>query len=194
LGFIETDLVTNVLSLKDSNGIVHTPGPCGAVVPQCVDPNLLNPWGLIGSTPTVTPPATPAPSPWWISDNGSSKSTVYPDDVVAHTFTISTTVVNIPCPSNPTGTCGTPTGIVWNTIQATTTAFLVSGSPASFIWATEDGTIVARATGTQGFIVKPSNGDVYKGLEIATNSGTTLLYVTNFSAGTVACLTPTGCR
>jgi uncharacterized protein (TIGR03118 family) len=185
VGFVETDLVTNVHSLMDSNGIVHTPGPCGAVVPQCVDPNLINPWGLVGSTPAPSPPGTP--SPWWISDNGSHKSTVYPDDTVAQTFTISATVVNIPCPADPTGTCGTPTGIVWNPIQATTTAFLVSGSPASFIWATEDGTIVARATGTQGFIVKPYSGmgEVYKGLEIATNSGTTRLYATNFSAGTV---------
>jgi hypothetical protein len=40
VGFVETDLVTNVPSLVDSNGIVHTPGPCGAVVPQCVDSNL----------------------------------------------------------------------------------------------------------------------------------------------------------
>ena len=44
VGFVETDLVTNVASLVDSNGIVHTPNACGAVVPQCVDPNLVNPW------------------------------------------------------------------------------------------------------------------------------------------------------
>jgi uncharacterized protein (TIGR03118 family) len=152
-------------------------------MPQCVDPNLVNPWGLVGSTPVPSPPSVP--SPWWISDNGSHKATVYPDDTVMNTFTISATVVNIPCPANPTGTCGTPTGIVWNTIQATTTAFLVSGSPASFIWATEDGTIVAWFSGPTGVIVKPSSGEVYKGMEIATNSGTTLLYVTNFNAGTV---------
>jgi len=68
VGFVETDLVTNVPSLMDSNGITHTPGPCGAVTPRCVDPNLVNPWGLVGSMPV--------PSPWWISDNGSHKSTL----------------------------------------------------------------------------------------------------------------------
>src|SRR5215831_7084930 len=80
VGFVETDLVTNVPSLMDSNGITHTPGPCGVVTPQCVDPNLVNPWGLVGSMPVPSPPS--APSPWWISDNGSHKSTLYNDDTV----------------------------------------------------------------------------------------------------------------
>src|SRR5689334_10574793 len=56
VGFVETDLVTNVPSLVDSNNIVHTPNACGAVVPQCVDSNLVNPWGLVGSTPVPSPP------------------------------------------------------------------------------------------------------------------------------------------
>jgi uncharacterized protein (TIGR03118 family) len=182
VGFVETDLVTNVPSLVDSNGIVHTPGPCGAVVPQCVDSNLVNPWGLVGSMPVPSPP-----SPWWIADNGSHKSTVYADDTVLQTFTISSTIVNIPCPGFPATACGTPTGIVWNSIQASLTSFLVLGTPAKFIWATEDGTIVAWNTGTSGVIVKDNSGlgAVYKGMEIATNSGTTLLYLTNFNAGTV---------
>jgi uncharacterized protein (TIGR03118 family) len=132
-----------------------------------------------------SPPGTP--TPWWISDNGSHKSTVYSDDTVAQTFTISATVVSIPCPGMPATACGTPTGVVWNPIQASLTSFLVSGTPAKFIWATEDGTIVAWNTGTFGVIEKDNSGlgAVYKGLEVATNSGTTLLYVTNFNAGTV---------
>ena len=81
-GFIETDLVANKSPLTDSNGIVHTPLPCTAVPspPPCVDPNLLNPWGLVGSTPVPSPPSVP--SPWWVSDNGSHKSTLYADDTV----------------------------------------------------------------------------------------------------------------
>jgi uncharacterized protein (TIGR03118 family) len=185
VGFVETDLVTNVPSLMDSNGITHTPGPCGAVTPQCVDPNLVNPWGLVGSMPVPSPPSVP--SPWWISDNGSHKSTLYNDDTVLQTFTINSTVVSIPCPGMPATACGTPTGVVWNPIQASLTSFLVSGTPAKFIWATEDGTIVGWNTGTFGVIEKDNSGlgAVYKGMEIATNSGTTLLYVTNFNAGTV---------
>jgi hypothetical protein len=132
-----------------------------------------------------SPPSVP--SPWWIADNGSHKSTVYADDTVLQTFTISSTIVNIPCPGFPATACGTPTGIVWNSIQASLTSFLVLGTPAKFIWATEDGTIVAWNTGTSGVIVKDNSGlgAVYKGMEIATNSGTTLLYLTNFNAGTV---------
>jgi hypothetical protein len=172
--------------LMDSNGITHTPGPCGAVTPQCVDPNLVNPWGLVGSMPVPSPPSVP--SPWWISDNGSHKSTLYNDDTVLQTFTINSTVVSIPCPGMPATACGTPTGIVWNPIQASLTSFLVSGTPAKFIWATEDGTIVGWNTGR---VIEKDNsglGAVYKGMEIATNSGTTLLYVTNFNAGTGALL------
>jgi uncharacterized protein (TIGR03118 family) len=186
VGFIETDLVTNVPSLMDSNGIVHTPGPCGAVTPRCFDANLVNPWGLVGSMPAPSPPGTP--SPWWVSDNGSHKSTLYNDDTVAQTFTINPTVVAIPCPGMPATACGTPTGVVWNPIQASLTSFLVAGTPAKFIWATEDGTIVAWNTGATGVIEKDNSGlgAVYKGLEVATNStGTTLLYATNFNAGTV---------
>ena len=114
VGFVETDLVANVSPLTDSNGIVHTPKPCTAVTnpPPCVDPNLLNPWGLVGSTPVPSPP-----SPWWVSDNGSHKSTLYADDTVLQTFTISSTVVSIPCPGMPATACGTPTGVVWNPID-----------------------------------------------------------------------------
>ena len=57
------------------------------------------------------------PSPWWVSDNGSHKSTLYADDTVLQTFTISSTVVSIPCPGMPATACGTPTGVVWNPID-----------------------------------------------------------------------------
>src|SRR5437764_2714758 len=57
-GYIETDLVVNKQDLKDANGIVHT-------APH-VDANLVNPWGLTSS----------ATSPFWVSDNGTGKSTL----------------------------------------------------------------------------------------------------------------------
>ena len=62
--YVETDLVVNKLidgvpTLTDSNGIVH--------VAQFFDPNLVNPWGVGESTG----------SPFWVSDNGSSQSTLY---------------------------------------------------------------------------------------------------------------------
>src|SRR6266436_5415591 len=39
----------------------------GAVPADHTDPNLVNAWGLV-SSPT---------SPWWISDNGTGRSTLY---------------------------------------------------------------------------------------------------------------------
>src|SRR5207244_11417310 len=39
----------------------------GAVPADLVDPNLVNAWGLV-SSPT---------SPWWISDNGTGRSTLF---------------------------------------------------------------------------------------------------------------------
>src|SRR5271170_7807224 len=119
VGFIETDFVANQNPLTDANGIVHTPA--------IVDPNLLNPWGLVAS-PT---------SPFWVSDNGSGVSTLYADNTVAMTFTINPRVVFIPPPTNPTCTtpafavCGTPTGVVFNIAAASPPAFNISGLNSS---------------------------------------------------------------
>jgi uncharacterized protein (TIGR03118 family) len=206
MGFIETDFLANTSPLTDSNGVVHMP-MFGA------DPHLLNPWGLT-ATPT---------SPFWVSDNGIGVSTLYAHNTVAMTFSINPRVVFIPTPGNTTCTippavaCGAPTGVVFNIAPASPPAFQISGftsgnvatkKPATFIFATEDGTIVgwsnagvnppafnnsAPFVGNYGIIaVDNSNnpvvgmGAVYKGLAIATDStGKTLLYATNFRAGTV---------
>src|SRR5207249_12281784 len=68
----------------------------GAVPADHTDPNMVNAWGLV-SSPT---------SPWWISDNGTGRSTLY---------TVSTgaipLIVTVP---GPMGRQGTPTGVVFN--------------------------------------------------------------------------------
>src|SRR5579862_1090698 len=84
------------------------------------DPNLTNPWGIV-SSPT---------HPFWINNNGSGTSTVY--DSAGNIIPI---VVAIPAHNSPTG--GTPTGIAANT----TSGFKISNVPASFLFATEDGTV-----------------------------------------------------
>jgi uncharacterized protein (TIGR03118 family) len=188
-GFIETDLVANKPVLTDANGVVHAPAH--------VDPNLLNPWG-VGESAT---------SPFWVSNNGSGTSTLYDAAGVPRSL-----VVSIPAPGNPLGTGGAPTGLVFN-IGSAQQAFPISGfakdgtattAPATFLFATEDGTIIGwnpgvnpmgfdpAKAGTYGIIaVDNSNnpvagsGAVYKGLAIATGAGKTLLYATNFRAGTV---------
>lgn len=53
------------------------------------DPNLINPWGIANS----------ATSPYWISDQGTNKSTLY-----TGAGTQSATVVTIPPVGSPSGT------------------------------------------------------------------------------------------
>jgi len=145
------------------------------------DPNLKNPWGVTFS---------PAASPFWISDNAAGVATLYDGD-----GTIVPLVVTIPCPAtagqgSSCPSTAAPTGTVWNP----TAAFLVPGTTTAshFIFATEDGTISAWASGPIATIAvnnstKPNaaNGAVYKGLAVSSNVNGVFLYATNFRAGTI---------
>src|SRR5215813_2448484 len=156
------------------------------------DQVLRNAWGVA---------FTPNASPFWIADNASGCSTLYDGTGVK----VTTIQVAIPLPDNsvpstacqpasaqtnsPPPTPAAPTGLVWNP----TTTFLVPGTTiaASFIFATEDGTISAWA----GTIPDPSHaviavdnsgsGAVYKGLVFGTNPRGVFLFATNFHAGKV---------
>lgn len=91
--------------------------------------------------------------------------------------------------------------MVWNPTTNTSTGFLVplTGKVASFIWATEDGTISAWAGGLANLTPPlPANnavlaidnpnttsGPVYKGLVFGTNVNGVFLFATNFRGGTV---------
>jgi hypothetical protein len=94
------------------------------------DPSLVNPWGLSDS----------ATSPWWVSDNGTGLSTVY----TGAGAKVGITVTVPPPGGSPPGTTSAPDGQVFNT----TSDFAVGGLASNFIFATEDGTISARTTGT----------------------------------------------
>lgn len=169
------------------------------------DPNLQNAWGVA---------FTPAASPFWIADNASGLSTLYDGD-----GTIVPLVVTIPCPPTPGqgSSCpasAAPTGMVWNPTTNTTTGFLVPGTnlAASFIWATEDGTISAWTGGLtppdnavlavdNSITPNQNGGAVYKGLAVgitpngvSVNGGTdfVLLFATNFRAGTIDVFAPNG--
>ena len=159
---------------------------------------LQNAWGVTFS---------PAASPFWVSDNATGCSTLYNGD-----GTILSLQVRIPLPggSVPPTACqhftppppnavtslptpAAPTGMVWNPTTNPLTAFLVPGTnmPASFIWATEDGTISAWTGGLSPdpnnarLAVNNSPGAVYKGLVFGTNVNGVLLFATNFRAGTI---------
>jgi uncharacterized protein (TIGR03118 family) len=138
----------------------------GAVNAAHTDKHLINPWGI----------AFTAGSPFWISDNNSGFSTLYDNQGVPQSLT-----VTIPPPSGNSGTA-TPTGIVANT----TANFAVNGSPAFFIFSTEDGTISAW-TGGNSAVLEVDNPNfnsgtdpVYKGLALLTNSTGSFLLATNF--------------
>jgi uncharacterized protein (TIGR03118 family) len=122
------------------------------------DPNLVNAWGLT-SGPT---------SPWWVSDNGTDKSTLYRGSDGA----IQGLVVAV---------AGGPTGAVFN---PTTGFVLPTGGKASFIFDSEDGKLRAwnGAQGTTAIVVadRSSVDAIYKGLAIADTSAGPRLYAADF--------------
>jgi uncharacterized protein (TIGR03118 family) len=134
-----------------------------------IDPNLVNAWGM----------SRGPGSPWWISDNGSSLSTLYDGTGAPKPL-----VVSIPLPTGEPG--GTPTGTVFNYTGGFDVA---SGQPAIFLFATEDGSISGwnpNVTATSAVVkVNHSASAIYKGLAIATTAQGPRLYATNFASGAV---------
>src|SRR5690349_16892247 len=175
-GYVETDLVVD----KEVNN-----------VPTLTDANLVNPWGVGES----------GGSPFWISDNGAGVSTLHNTQGMPLPL-----VVSIPAPGEPLGNGGAPTGNVFN-IASARQGFQISGfsagglpmtAPASFLFSTENGTILGwnmgvnpsgfnqAKAGTYAIIAASKPGAVYKGLAIATDTtGSTFLYAPDFHAGTV---------
>jgi uncharacterized protein (TIGR03118 family) len=136
------------------------------------DTNLVNGWGI------VTGPTTP----FWVSDNGSGKSTVY-DGTGALKLTVTVPAVG------GSGS-GVPTGVVFNLgASPTSSDFLVdgAGTAARFMWSTEDGGIAAWAGGASATIrFTASDGASYKGLALAGDGGPHFrIYATDFHNGKV---------
>ena len=123
------------------------------------DPDLQNAWGLT-SGPTT---------PWWVSDNGTNKSTLYNAAGVKQGL-----IVSVP---------GAPTGTVFNT----TAGFnLPTGGKALFLFDGEGGMVRAwnGAQGTTAIVVgdgdQSATGAVYKGLAIATAPSGPELFAADF--------------
>ena len=134
------------------------------------DPNLVDPWGNAFS----------ATSPFWVSNHLSGTSTLYNGSGA-----ITALVVTIP-PGKAAaiGALGKPTGIVQN---ASTGFILQNGTKASFIFATEDGTISAWNGGAvaQVMVDNSSAGAVYKALALNPSATAPLIYAANFNSGKV---------
>jgi uncharacterized protein (TIGR03118 family) len=127
------------------------------------DPNLKGLWGL-SQSPT---------SPFWVSDTFSGLSTVYNTAGVP-----SALVVTIPPGAASHSKTGTPTGQVNN---GTSGFVLPSGTKASFIFATADGTIAAFTGGTTATTVvdNSASGASYTGLAIGISERGPTLYAAN---------------
>jgi uncharacterized protein (TIGR03118 family) len=171
--------VTNLVS--DISGVAsHT------------DAVLQNAWGVAFS---------PAASPFWVVDNRTGCSTLYDGQGTKVALQVKIPLPGGTIPSSacqhvnpakpPSQSPAAPTGIVWNA----SSAFQVPGtSPpitASFIFATEDGTISAWAGGltpSDAAVLAADNsasGAVYKGLVFGTNPNGVFLFAANFNAGRV---------
>jgi hypothetical protein len=94
------------------------------------DPNLINPWGLAES-PT---------SPFWISDNGAGLTGIYKATSSGVTVNAIPPITIAVPPGQMPGTAS-PTGQVFNSFASDGAFTLSDGSPATFLFATEDGTV-----------------------------------------------------
>jgi uncharacterized protein (TIGR03118 family) len=132
------------------------------------DPNLVNAWGLARG-PT---------SPWWVSDNEPSVSTLY--NFAGTPFPPPPSpplVVNVP--TNPTGVVFA--GVPGNFLVPTDTDPTLG--PAAFIFDTESGAILGWRGGPDAQVapVSVDPGAVFKGLAIAQPTpGNPLLYAADF--------------
>jgi uncharacterized protein (TIGR03118 family) len=138
------------------------------------DSNLVNSWGM----------SRASASPWWISDNGTGKTSFYNGTGASVLINNPDDFVTIPvrkgqtAPTNPTGTVFNYTG-----------GFQVGpNAPAIFIFVTEDGTISGWNPGVdrKNAILKADpKGAIFKGCSIAMWSGAPFLYVTDFGTASV---------
>jgi uncharacterized protein (TIGR03118 family) len=136
----------------------YTVTPLVSDVPEAApvtDPNLVNAWGLTASST----------SPWWVANNETGTSTLYN----GNTGQPVPLVVSVP---------GDPTGAVFNGGSGFQ---IVSGFPARFIFAGEDGTISGWNPGASAVTALPAPAETdiganYKGLAIAGS----LLYAADF--------------
>jgi len=137
---------------------------------QITDTNLKNPWGMSFGPST----------PFWISDQGTSLSTLY---TVADLNNPMKVGLEVSIPTTASGPQG-PTGQVFNS----TGGFQVNGADSRFIFANLNGTISAwnMSLGTSAQIVVPADGAIYTGLAINTDpTHGALLYAANTLGGEI---------
>ncbi len=157
-------LLTSAFMLSAA-GVAFAQYTVTSLVTTSGDPNLVNAWGMAYATG----------GPFWISDEGTGKSTVYDAS-----GTIVPLVVAIP---SATSGAGRPSGIVANSTSGfVVTQNGVSGA-SSFIFATLDGTISgwSPSVNATSAVIAVNNHSTanYTGLAIATVGTRTFIYAAN---------------
>ena len=164
-------LPASAAGFQQTNLVSDIPG-----LAQITDPDLVNAWGISQSSG----------SPFWISDNGTGLSTLYavPGSGPPSVMKQGLIVTMQPGSSAPTGQVFNSTG-GFNLTNG-------NGSPALFLFASEDGAISGwnPGAGTSNVIQVNSPDAVYKGLAISNfnSSGGPVagtLYATNFHSGAI---------
>jgi uncharacterized protein (TIGR03118 family) len=160
-----------------SNGFVETalvsdmPGLAAQT-----DPALVNPWGFTVSSR----------GEFLINNNGSGNAALFAPDGTA----LGAPIVVPPPGSSPAGTTAAPTGQVANTTSDFVVSEGASSAPATYLFATEDGTISgfnSSVDPSQAILGadRSSHSAVYKGLALGSAGGANYLYATNFRSGAV---------
>jgi len=186
---------------QQTNLVSNVPVTPAALV---TDPNLQNAWGLVHG------PATP----WWISNNAGGTSTLYntsglnpanPSNQTPPPVLEPVTIVALNAPGGMPGNGvkipnapsqqapGSPTSVMFN--GSTTNFLLAPGKPATFLFATEDGTIQGWNSGVNATTAvievdnsqfpNKSTGAVYKGATIAAFDGGEYILAANFRSGRI---------
>jgi uncharacterized protein (TIGR03118 family) len=126
-------------------------------------------------------------TPFWVSDNNGGVSTVYNGQGAGPLLT-----VNIP--TNTTGSLGSPSGIVFNTLMSgfdvsETIGGVKKTDSSVFLFVTEDGLILGwspKVDRNNALMAVNNPAAGYKGLAIGVDqAGQTLLYAANFVQNTI---------
>lgn len=142
------------------------------------DPDLVNPWGLIAGPDSI-----------WVVNNGTGSLKAYNPSGKAFNFDVNS-------PGGPTGLAMNDTKAfvlsVTNTTKVGTNINkTIKRSPATFVMATESGTILAWSKDLPGSNARVMSdrrdfGAVYKGVAIArSTNGLPRIYAANFHVGVI---------
>ena len=163
------DAIADFRSRPASSYSVHNLVSDGGVPADHTDPDLVNPWGLVFNPTAFV----------WVANAETGVATLYNGAGVKQSL-----VVTVPTPQGGAPPSH-PTGIVFSGGSDFVVANGGVTGPSRFIFATEDGTISGWAPNVDAThaILKVDNsarGAIYKGLALAGNGNSHLLYATDF--------------